>query len=71
MTAVQHYRTDTPRMNEFFDMGIRLSAPLALPVRGLLAPSYYAALAGAMARPQAAAAAAAQNITFSAEVRTD
>ncbi len=69
VTAAQQYRADQPLMTEYFNVNIRLSAPLALPVRGLLAPSYNAALARAMARPQAAAVSAARNVTFSAEVR--
>ena len=69
VTAAQQYRADKPLMTKYFNVNIRLSAPLALPVRGLLAPSYNAALARATARPQAAALGAARNVTFSAEVR--
>ncbi|PRW58476.1 hypothetical protein C2E21_2859 [Chlorella sorokiniana] len=68
VTAAQLYRADKPLMTEYFNVQVRLSAPLALPVRGLLAPSYMAALARANARPQAAAVGGARNITFSAEV---
>jgi len=45
VTAAQQYRADQLLMTEYFNVNIRLSVPLALPVRGLLAPSYNAALA--------------------------
>lgn len=56
-------------MGEYLNVVVRLSAPLAQPVHGVLAPSYNAALAAALERPQAAGVGAAHNISFSAEVR--
>lgn len=69
MIAAQLYRADTRQMTEYFNIAIRLSKPLALPVRCLLGRSYYAALAKANARPQAAAVGGGSvNITFSASM---
>lgn len=45
-----------PFMTEYLNLHIVLSKLLAAPVRGLLAPSYLAAVARAQAQPQAAAA---------------